>query len=252
MFVPLCCNLYRYVICQQRYKVFSVAAFYVFALLMVTLRIISNAFFSVSYDEANQSLLLANSTMITATFCRYSVCIIHCASQYEFVIRLKASILLAVSNKSATLITSLYKRKIRIMYASFCLVLLGAALLTTAVIIWEHRSPSDGDSPAALTFISVFLCIQDVIMVFAFMLLLKELNKYFKGGLASDRNRFFAVFGSILLSCLGETLYFLAESGTFFCESMKLQFADGLMTLVWDVPVILGVCYLHYVNFKMP
>jgi hypothetical protein len=136
--------------------------------------------------------------------------------------RLNANIALVVSNESPSLINSLLKRKIRIMHSVLTLILIGAIMLGAGIIIWEIKTPTAGQSPLALTLILIFLGLEDALMILSYVLLFKQLHKYFNDYLSSEKNQLLTVFGIILLSILVQTLYLLAEVNSFFCHSFAL------------------------------
>ena len=97
------------------------------------------------------------------------------------------------------------------MRITLTLILVAASLLCASVIAWEVNNPEAGNSKSALTFIAAFLGLQDTLMTLSYLVLFRQLHKYFEDYLIKEKNQLLTIYGLMLLSILVQTLYFLGE-----------------------------------------
>jgi hypothetical protein len=248
LLVPLLHNIYHFLYLQKRYRVCTVTVFYTFASILVLARVTGFILYS-AFDNMDQ---LVNTIFVVAAFSKYCIGVYQCVSQQEFFVRLRANIALVISNESPELIKSLLVRKIKILRYTLALVLVGAMSVCFGYLLWEIRNSLATYSKLTMTLIAAFLGLQDTLMIISYLVLFRVLQKYFDDYLSKQRNQLLTVFGIMVLSVLVQTLYFLAEVKSFFCRSFTVQILDTVMTLAWDLPVVLGIIYLHNSQFSLP
>lgn len=80
----------------------------------------------------------------------------------------------------------------------------------------------------------------------------KYTQKHFKDDLAAEKNKMVLVYGIILLSCIAQTLFFLVEIKVLFCQTEDWRFINTIVSFLWNLPLTVGVCYLHHTNYAIP
>jgi hypothetical protein len=91
------------------------------------------------------------------------------------------------------------------------------SILCFSIMYWKYNKPEECSSPTAVLFLSIGLGTQDIFFTFAYFTMWKYTQKHFKDDLAGEKNKMVLTYGIILLSCLMQTLFFLAEIHTLFC-----------------------------------
>lgn len=126
------------------------------------------------------------------------------------------------------------------------------AAVCLLVPYWEYkRDAGDCTAPTVIFFMTIGLGAECAIFLLAYLILLKHLYK-FKEELVPEVRKMAIVYFTILIATGVQTLFFFGEIGVLFCQDYAVSMMNAIMSLLWNLPLIWGIGYLHRVNFTVP